>query len=144
MKTRYASFTPSNSQSTFSPAWAIRFTICIVLISVSACSRTAQTGPQSKLRLEVGQIKEVTLSASGDGSTQLVGTSDNQEVVDVTRKQPGPESTATIQTGDSGPIVFLIKGVTVGKANVTFSEKKTGEEGSGQAKKTYVVEVRAK
>ncbi|GAB3506746.1 hypothetical protein GCM10027341_40310 [Spirosoma knui] len=114
------------------------------MISVSACSRTAQTGPQSKLRLEVGQIKEVTLSASGDGSTQLVGTSDNQEVVDVTRKQPGPESTATIQTGDSGPIVFLIKGVTVGKANVTFSEKKTGEEGSGQAKKTYVVEVRAK
>jgi hypothetical protein len=119
--------------------------LLLLLVSLStACSRNGQSGPQSKLRLEVGQVKEVTLSASGNGTAQLIGTSDNQEVVDVTRKQPSPEATATTQPGDSGPVVFLIKGVTVGTANVTFSEKQSGEQGSGQTKKTYVVDVKAK
>lgn len=133
------------NQPNYLPAPQQGIWLLLLLTSLStACSRNSQLGSQSNLRLEVGQVKEVTLSADGNGSTQLIGTSDNQEVVDVTRKQPAPEAAATTQPGDSGPIVFLIKGVTVGKANVTFSEKRSGEEGSGQAKKTYVVEVRAK
>lgn len=112
-----------------------------LLASMAACT-TGRTGPASgqKIRLNVGDIKEVNIATRADTTWQLLATSDNQEVVDVSRKPP----IAKASGGRPGTAVFLIKGVTVGTARVVFSEKQLGANGDGQVKKTYTVTVTSK
>ncbi|NEU68387.1 hypothetical protein GK091_15965 [Spirosoma agri] len=95
------------------------------------------------MKLMVGEIKEITLSSRGDGSRQLIGTSDNQEVVEVSRPELAP-AVDTLKQANSKPAIFQLKGITVGTANVVFTEKQPAETGSGQVKKTYVVQVMSK
>ncbi|WP_420148698.1 hypothetical protein [Spirosoma sp.] len=115
-----------------------------LLTSLVACSQTGQTDvAKRKLRLSVGEIKEVSLPRQGDGSQELIGTSDNQEVVEVSRQQLAP-AVDTLKRDNSGPAIFQIKGVTVGTANVVFSTKPINQTGSGQPVRTYVVQVTAK
>ncbi|AKD58359.1 hypothetical protein SD10_05890 [Spirosoma radiotolerans] len=110
-----------------------------------ACSKSSQSGAgsQKKLRVSVGEIKEISVPSRGDNSLELIGTSDNQEVVEVSRQQLAPAVDTLKRTG-AGPTVFQIKGVTVGTANVTFSAKPMNAAGSGQPLRTYVVQVVAK
>ncbi|GAB3780279.1 hypothetical protein GCM10028818_32230 [Spirosoma horti] len=113
--------------------------------SLFACSKSSQsgTGSQKKLRVSVGEIKEISVPSRGDNSVELIGTSDNQEVVEVSRQQLAPAVDTLKRTG-GGPTVFQIKGVTVGTANVIFSAKPMNATGSGQPLRTYVVQVVAK
>lgn len=109
---------------------------------LSACHReTAVKGPQQKLQLSVGDVREVTVDARQDTTWQLTATSDNQEVVDVSRKPSVTAADNEPKTQSTGPTAYLIKGVTVGTARVVFSEKPVGEEGDGRIKRTYVVTV---
>lgn len=124
---------------------ALSLAIACVMALLAACSanRTGVAKGQP-LRLQVGEIKELSMATRSDTTWQLSATSDNQEVVDVSRK---PSSPATGDMGGevpAGKTVFLIKGVTVGKANVVFSEKQVGADGSGRVKKTYTVTVDSK
>ena len=113
-----------------------------LLTLLNACTALrSESAKGQPMRLTVGDIKEVTVAARPDTTYQLTATSDNQEVVDVSRKSTdvtapgGPPSTTT------APTVFLIKGVTAGTARVVFSEKKIGTNGAGRTKKTYAVTV---
>ena len=92
------------------------------------------------MRVAVGQIKEISLPAPGDSTVQLIGTSDNSEVVDVSPKQSASETSAP----KLNTMIFLIKGVTVGTAKVIFSEKQTGGSGTDRIVRTYVVQVSTK
>ncbi|WP_223834275.1 hypothetical protein [Spirosoma profusum] len=118
--------------------------VCL-FIGLAACSQTSQpiNGPTQRLRVMVGEIKEVSLPAQGDGRTELIGTSDNQEVVEVSRQQLAP-AVDTLSRSKSGPTVFQIKGVTSGTANVVFSARPLNQSGNGQPVRTYVVRVVAK
>ncbi len=112
------------------------------LMSACNANRVASSKGQP-LRLNVGDIQELTMTTRTDTTWQLTATSDNQEVVDVSRKSGvgggnGMNPTAT------GEAVFLLKGVTIGTANVVFSEKQKGTDGSGRVKKTYRVTVVSK
>ena len=119
--------------------------IISLIISFLACSKNGQssTGSQKKLRVSVGEIKEISVPSRGDNSVELIGTSDNQEVVEVSRQQLAPAVDTLKRTGAS-PTVFQIKGVTVGTANVIFSAKPMNATGSGQPLRTYIVQVVAK
>lgn len=108
-----------------------------------ACSASQPTGAKQRIRLEVGQIREISVPRRGDSSWQLVGTSDNQEVVEVSRPELAP-AVDTLKRTNAGPAVFQLKGVTVGTANVIFSEKQASDPGNGQVKKTYIVQVVSK
>ena len=116
-----------------------------LLVVLGACnaSRTESTKGQ-RMRLTVGDIKEVTIPARPDSTNQLTATSDNQEVVDVSRKPSEATAPNGPQLSTTGPTVFLIKGVTAGTAKVVFSEKPVGAEGSGRVRKAYVVTVVSK
>lgn len=92
------------------------------------------------MRVAVGQIKEIMMPAPGDSTVQVVGTSDNSEVVDVSPKQLAAETSVP----KSANTIFLIKGVTVGTAKVVFSEKQTGSSGTERVLRTYVVQVATK
>ncbi|QKZ15801.1 hypothetical protein HU175_17775 [Spirosoma sp. KUDC1026] len=94
------------------------------------------------MQLAVGDIKEITVPRRGDSSLQLIGTSDNQEVVDVSRRELAP-AVDTLQRQPAGPTVFQLKGITAGTANVTFSEKRPDEAGNGKTIRTYIVRVTA-
>ena len=113
-----------------------------LIISLFACSKTSQssTGSSKKLRVSVGEIKEISVPSRGDSSVELIGTSDNQEVVEVSRQQLAP-AVDTLKRAGPSPTVFQIKGVTVGTANVIFSAKPMNATGSGQPVRTYVVQV---
>ncbi|MEZ0610633.1 hypothetical protein ACAW74_19115 [Fibrella sp. WM1] len=122
--------------------------LCMLLGSLFAVTMACTTGRTDgatgpKIRLQVGDIKEITMTTRADTSWQLTATSDNQEVVDVSRKQP-IATTGSPQASATGPAVFLIKGVTVGTARVVFSEKQAGSSGDGQVRKTYTVVVSSK
>ncbi len=95
------------------------------------------------MSITVGDIKEISLPGSGDGSMELIGTSDNQEVVDVSRRELAP-AVDTLKRTDTGSTVFQIKGITAGKANVVFTKQAMGATGNGQPVRTYIVEVKAK
>ncbi|MBN8826367.1 MAG: hypothetical protein J0I82_30350 [Spirosoma sp.] len=95
------------------------------------------------MTIDVGQIKEISIPSRGDGTSELIGTSDNQEVVDVSRQQLAP-AVDTLKRTNNGPTVFQIKGVTVGTANVVFSTRPLNQPGAGQPVRTYVVQVKAK
>jgi hypothetical protein len=109
---------------------------------LSACHReTAVKGPQQRMQLSVGDVREVTVDARPDTTWRLTATSDNQEVVDVSRKPSVTAADNEPKAQSTGPTVYLIKGVTVGTARVVFSEKPVGEDGDGRVKRTYVVTV---
>jgi hypothetical protein len=112
---------------------------------LSACHReTAVKGPQQKMQLSVGDVREVTVDARQDTTWRLTATSDNQEVVDVSRKPSVTAADNEPKAQSTGPTAYLIKGVTVGTARVVFSEKPVGEQGDGRIKRTYVVTVVSK
>ena len=121
--------------------YALVLLVCLLAV-LSACSanKTDSTKGQ-RMRLTVGDIKEITITARQDTMYQLTATSDNQEVVDVSRKPLDPAASNGPQLPTAGPTVFLIKGVTAGTAKVVFTENQIGAEGSGQVKKAYVVTV---
>lgn len=113
-----------------------------LIIGFPACNKSSQpgTGSQKKLRVSVGEIKEISVPSRGDSSVELIGTSDNQEVVEVSRQQLAP-AVDTLNRAGTGPTIFQIKGITVGTANVIFSAKPMNATGSGQPVRTYVVQV---
>lgn len=117
----------------------------MLMIGLLSCTQTSQpsTGSQKTLHVSVGEIKDVTLSKGGNGSWELIGTSDNQEVVEVSRRNLAP-AVDTLKRDTTGPMIFQIKGVTVGTANVVFTRKTIGATGNGEAVRTYVVQVTAK
>ena len=113
------------------------------LLSACTANRTDSTKEQ-RLTLNVGDIREVTMATRADTTYQLTATSDNQEVVDVSRKPPVVTTSSGTNSGSSGAAVFLIKGVTAGTARVVFSETQAGQGDNGKVKKTYVVTVTSK
>ena len=131
------------------PLRVSNFPITVVFLWLTigqlACSQTSQSdsGSKKSLRISVGEIKEVSLPSRGDDSSELIGTSDNQEVVEVSRQQLAP-AVDTLKRNGGGPTIFQIKGVTVGTANVVFATKPMNQTGSGQPIRTYVVQVSAK
>lgn len=91
------------------------------------------------MRLTVGEIKEVAMPSRA--GAQLVGTSENQEIVDVSQRAFTSADSTAMQQGQSVSTVFLVKGVSTGTAKVFFSDKTAGEDGSGKPRKTYAVQV---
>ncbi len=120
----------------------LRFLITGLIAGFSACT-PRQAGNGQRLRIAVGEIKEIRLPSQGNASQQLIGTSDNTEIVEVSRREGAP-AIDTLQATRSGPTIFQIKGVTLGTANVVFTEKRPDEAGAGRVRKTYVVQVVAK
>ncbi|ADB36547.1 hypothetical protein Slin_0483 [Spirosoma linguale DSM 74] len=116
-----------------------------LLFTAFSCSHSGQSdvGAKKRLKVSVGEIKEVSLPNRGEAGSELIGTSDNQEVVEVSRRQLAP-AVDTLNRINTGPTVFQIKGVTVGTANVTFSTRAMTASGNGQPVRTYVVQVTAK
>lgn len=120
------------------------FALCLLVLTtaLAACSPSGQVGagPQKKTRLSVGEIREIRIQGPADSTMLLSASSDNSEVVDVSQKQEvaTPNGSARSATGER---VFLLKGVTIGLARVVFSEKRSGETGDGQVRRTYVVQV---
>ena len=113
--------------------------LVLLIAGLSACT-SLRSDKAQRLRIEVGEIKEIRLPGQGDASMQLIGTSDNNEVVEVSRRELAP-AVDTLQATRSGPSIFQIKGVTTGTANVVFTEKRPEEVGSGRIRKTYSVQV---
>ncbi|MCY7353124.1 MAG: hypothetical protein LH606_21120 [Cytophagaceae bacterium] len=122
----------------------------LLFIALISCSQNAQSVAQpgeteawakpKKVRINVGEIKEIRLRSSADTTLQVLSTSENPEVVDVSRKQAPQESTP-LKPGRSVPVVFLLKGVTAGTAKVILSEKATGLNAPEKIRKTYLVQV---
>ncbi len=104
-----------------------------------ACAPGASTRPK-KLRLSVGELKEITLPTPADSSVQVLATSENPEVVDVSRLEALNDST-TLTKGRPVRMNFLLKGVTAGTARVVFSEKPAGPQAPDRIRRTYLVEV---
>jgi hypothetical protein len=126
----------------------IRFTLLFAsILYLSACGGLSNKGGYTfsenskRLNLEVGDIKEITVKSSRDSTWQIIGASDNKEIVDVTSKQDPSEETTTNKIPDNGSLTFLVKGVTNGRIRIIFSEKRIGETGSGRILKTYLVDV---
>jgi hypothetical protein len=117
--------------------------IGLTVAGLNACHSNKSLGKQQRIRLKVGEIKEISMPGRGDNAMQLIGTSDNQEVVEVSRQQLAP-AVDTLARSKASPTIFQLKGVTVGTANVIFSEKQPNDQGNGQAVKTYVVQVISK
>ncbi|MFD2570844.1 hypothetical protein ACFSUS_09390 [Spirosoma soli] len=115
----------------------------IVPITIGACSTDKSLGRKQRIRLTVGEIKEISMSGRGDNAVELIGTSDNQEVVEVSRQQLAP-AVDTLKRTNPAPTTFQLKGITIGTANVIFSEKQANDQGNGQARKTYIVQVVSK
>lgn len=114
------------------------FIPAMCMVGFIACGQHGVSGPQTRLRVAVGQIKEVTLSASSDSTRQLVATSDNSEIVDVSPKEVATAATGTVKSPTN---TFLIKGVTVGTARVVFTETQANTPGPGPIRKAYSVRV---
>ncbi len=114
-------------------------TIILLVLSLSACNRTGQSTNGQRMRLSVGEIKEVAMPSRK--GAQLVGTSENQEIVDVSQRPFTSADSVAMQQGQSVSTVFLVKGVSTGTAKLFFSDKTTGEDGSGRPRRTYAVQV---
>lgn len=130
--------------SYIAPKTAGAFVLFWLVLACISCNKGSlpSSGPQKKLRVSVGEIKEISLSTGGNSAVELIGTSDNQEVVEVSRPQLAPAvDTLTLR---KAPMIFQIKGVTVGTANVIFTTKPLNQAGSGQTIRTYIVQVTAK
>jgi hypothetical protein len=116
----------------------------LLVAFLAACGGSGggtSAGGTKRLRLEVGKIKEVDLRLSPDTSLHLYSSSDNKEIVDVSRAESSPDDLAARPVKGADRAVFYIKGVSPGRASVVFSEKKTGQEGPGRTISTYSVEV---
>lgn len=135
--------TPTNTVSLRQRYGPTLLTGLFAVLSACSANRSDSTKGQ-RMRLTVGDIKEVTINARPDSTNQLTATSDNQEVVDVSRKPTDATAPNGPQLPTGGPVVFLVKGVTAGTARVVFSEKPVGAEGTGRVRKTYVVTVATK
>ena len=124
--------------------------LVLLLTALIACTQNAQLSndlsknetlaKQKKLRINVGEIKEIRMRSSTDTSLQMMVTSENPEVVDVSRKQ-APQETVALKPGRSVPMIYLLKGVTAGTDKVIFSEKQTGLNAKEQIRRTYLVQV---
>ncbi|RYF69908.1 MAG: hypothetical protein EOO39_16690 [Cytophagaceae bacterium] len=123
---------------------ALALMACLFAVMMSCTTDRTGLGSGQKLRLNVGDIREVTVPTRVDTTWQLAATSDNQEVVDVSRKQSVTATGGSMTAMPMGSAVFLIKGVTAGTARVVFTEKQLGANGDGQVKKTYTVTVTSK
>lgn len=108
----------------------------LILGGLAACTATR---PQ-KLRLHVGEIKEVTLRVPADTSRRLLATSENPEVVDVSQRQAVAEG-VTPPPAPASEQTFLLKGVTAGTVRVVFSEKPNGMQTPERVRRAYRVEV---
>ncbi|MBD0256876.1 MAG: hypothetical protein ICV83_14250 [Cytophagales bacterium] len=137
------------------PAWlrAVRTStplpLAILLVSLlAACGGSAgggtSAGGAKRLRLEVGKIKEVDFRLGPDTTLHLYSSSDNKEIVDVSRAESSPDDVAVRPAKGTDRAVFYIKGVSPGRASVVFSEKKSDQEGPGRTLSTYMVEVVSK
>ena len=118
----------------------------LLLAVLTACSGagSSTSAGGKRLRLEVGKIKEVDFRLGPDTTLQLYSSSENKEIVDVSRAESAPEDVAARPAKGTDRAVFYIKGISPGRASVVFSEKKTGEEGPGRTLSTYNVEVVSK
>jgi hypothetical protein len=128
-----------------SNAFKIIFVLLLINI-LGACKGTLsdhsdKTTNARRLRIKVGQVKEIKLSSPKDSTLLVVGSTDNEEIVDVSRREVGYELNDATKSEPTGSAIFLIKGVTNGNAKVVFAEKKVDEEGPGRILKTYMVEV---
>ncbi|MBO0931583.1 hypothetical protein [Fibrella aquatilis] len=126
-----------NNRTSPPQLYALTLLLCLFALMSACTGSRIDTASGQKMRLSVGDIREVSMTPRADTTWQLTATSDNQEVVDVSRKTTG----AGLSNESA---VFLIKGVTAGTARVVFAEKQPGTDGSGQVKKTYVVTVTSK
>ena len=119
----------------------------LLLTLLAACGGSGSgtsSGSAKRLRLEVGKIKEVSFRLGPDTTLQLYSSSDNKEIVDVSRAESAPEDVAARPAKGADRAVFYIKGISPGRASIVFSEKKTGQEGAGRSLSTYAVEVVSK
>jgi hypothetical protein len=119
----------------------------LLLALLAACGgpgSSTSAGGTKRLRLEVGKIKEVDFRLGPDTTLQLYSSSDNKEIVDVSRAESAPEDVAARPTKGTDRAVFYIKGVSPGRASVVFSEKKNDQDGPGRTLSTYTVEVVSK
>lgn len=114
------------------------FIPAMCMVGFVSCGQHGVSSPQTRLRVAVGQIKEVNLPASSDSTRQLVATSDNSEIVEVSPKEAATNATGTVKSLTN---IFLIKGVTVGTARVVFTEKQDNIPGPGPIRKAYSVRV---
>jgi hypothetical protein len=126
----------------------IRFTFILSLVTgLHACGGLSDKGgytfseKSKKIKLGVGEIKEITLTSQRDSTWQMIGSSENKEIVDVSSKEDPSEETTTTTIPDKGTLVFLVKGVTTGRVRITFAEKPKAETGPGRTLKTYMVDV---
>ena len=110
-----------------------------------ACSQTSlpDGGGSKKIRLTIGEIKEISVPNRGDSSQELIGTSDNQEIVEVSRPGLAP-ALDTLNRDRKGPTIFQLKAVTEGTVKVVFATKPLNQTGNGQPVRTYIVRVLAK
>jgi hypothetical protein len=118
------------------------FLSLLFILAVAACNRqgasnslTTAQKPKN-IRLVVGKIKEVYMPMPADTTIQLLASSENNEIVDVSK-----QSSEQPQTERQLKETFLIKGVTPGTVKVIFSRKKVNEEGAGDIIQTYLVRV---
>ncbi|WP_338870506.1 hypothetical protein WBJ53_22950 [Spirosoma sp. SC4-14] len=114
-----------------------------LLVALSACSSDKPSGAPKRVKLSVGEIQEISLSDRGSNSMQLIGTSDNEEIVAVSRPDLAP-AVDTLNRAQPAKAVFQLKGITAGTANVTFTEKAPNDPGPGQIRKIVSVRVSAK
>lgn len=110
--------------------------ISFALGGLAACTATR---PQ-KMRLHVGEIKEITRRTPTDTSRRLLATSENPEVADVSRQQAVAEG-VTPSAAPAARQTFLLKGVTADRVRVVFSEKTKTLQAQDWIRKTYLVEV---
>lgn len=144
MTTLWKTITRLSNSYFASPQQQVGYMLLLSLfIGFSACSSNKPSGPTKRIKLNVGEIKEVSLSDRGSSPMQLIGTSDNEEVVSVSRPELAP-AVDTLNRKRPDKAVFQLKGVTAGTANVTFTEKAPNDPGPGQIRKTYIVQVNAK
>ena len=127
---------------------SITLPLAILLLTLLAgCGGSGSgtsAGSAKRLRLEVGKIKEVDFRLGPDTTLQLYSSSDNKEIVDVSRAESSPEDVAARPAKGTDRALFYIKGISPGRASIVFSEKKNGQEGPGRVLSTYAVEVVSK
>ncbi len=145
----YCSVRPSTLPARLRAAFAFTpLPLALLLVTLlAACGGSGggtSAGGTKRLRLEVGKIKEVDFRLGPDTTLHLYSSSDNKEIVDVSRAESSPDDVAVRPAKGDDRALFYIKGVSPGRASVVFSEKKTGQEGPGRTLSTYAVEVVSK
>ena len=118
-----------------------RFTLPLfLLLGLFACQKGTSQRPV-RLRIAVGEIKEVTLDNPKDQTVHLTGSSDDKEIVEVTTRQLAPADAQSTTVSPDVRAVFHIQGISPGRANVVFSEQGADSTSTGRVLQTYRVEV---